>query len=247
MDIKEYLSVRRAYNVVRQMVVPRERLTFEEFAILCRLSMTGEALKTSAIAEYQGALRPTMTHRTNHLAQLGFIDREKGEEDRRNVVCAITDDGRAELVRLADLTRSQIPTGKALSRTSAERIVKYGDAMGSVYFKASQLVLMGVYASENETLSIMQIVDSLGLLQPTVSMSVANLADEGLVVRSRGEQGSRTTTVKLTREGSKVARGYVETIEQLVVRRKIRGVRPETGEPVEASEVSESVEAAEEN
>ena len=80
------MSVRRAYNVVRQMVVSGERLTFEEFAIICHLCECDEPLKTSAIAEYQGALRPTMTHRTNHLEELGLIDRTEGTSDRRNVV-----------------------------------------------------------------------------------------------------------------------------------------------------------------
>ena len=63
MDLREYMSVRRAYNVVRQKVESDERLTFEEFAILCRLDVANAPLKTSAIAEYQSALRPTMTHR----------------------------------------------------------------------------------------------------------------------------------------------------------------------------------------
>ena len=68
MELREFMSVRRAYNLVRQETDTSRRLTFEEFAILCRLDIVNEPMKTSAIAEYQGALRPTMTHRTNHLA-----------------------------------------------------------------------------------------------------------------------------------------------------------------------------------
>ena len=78
MDLKEFMSVRRAYNAVRQSVPSEGRLTFEEFAILCRLDFAGVPMKTSDIAEYQGALRPTMTHRTNHLAALGLNDRSEG-------------------------------------------------------------------------------------------------------------------------------------------------------------------------
>ena len=96
MDLKEFMSVRRAYNAVRQSVPSEGRLTFEEFAILCRLDFAGVPMKTSDIAEYQGALRPTMTHRTNHLAALGLIDRSEGENDRRNVVCSISEEGRSE-------------------------------------------------------------------------------------------------------------------------------------------------------
>ena len=197
MDLKEFMSVRRAYNTVRQMVEAKDRLTFEEFAILCRLSEAEEPIKTSAIAEYQGALRPTMTHRTNHLSGLGLIERAEGEVDRRNVVCSISEAGRERVAELASLTRAQIPTGKALSRTSPERIVKYADAMGALFCKAGDLVLLGLYAAEADALTIMQIVDALGLLQPTVSMSVASLGERGLVERSheagacREDRGAR--------------------------------------------------------
>ena len=172
MDLKEFMSVRRAYNAVRQSVPSEGRLTFEEFAILCRLDFAGVPMKTSDIAEYQGALRPTMTHRTNHLAALGLIDRSEGENDRRNVVCSISEEGRQYAEELADMTRAKIGAGRALSRTSADRIKKYVDAMGAYFCKAGDLVLLGIYAADEEGLTIMQIVEALGLLQPTVSMSV---------------------------------------------------------------------------
>lgn len=222
MDLKEFMSVRRAYNTVRQMVEAKDRLTFEEFAILCRLSEAEEPIKTSAIAEYQGALRPTMTHRTNHLSGLGLIERAEGEVDRRNVVCSISEAGRERVAELASLTRAQIPTDKALSRTSPERIVKYADAMGALFCKAGDLVLLGLYAAEADALTIMQIVDALGLLQPTVSMSVASLGERGLVERSHEADGSHTTSVSLTLEGVECAKELAEKIEALVVRRKLR-------------------------
>ncbi len=222
MDLKEFMSVRRAYNIVRQMVGAKERLTFEEFAIVCHLAAAPEPLKTSAIAEYQGALRPTMTHRTNHLEELGLIERSEGEKDRRNVVCSASDLGRSRILELAELTRAQIPTGRALSRTSAERILKYVDAMGSFFCKAGDLVLLGLYASDEEPLTIMQLVDALGLLQPTVSMSVASLAARGLVTRDHEASGSHTTSVSLTREGRAAAADVTARIEEIVVRRKAR-------------------------
>ena len=232
MDLREYMSVRRAYNVVRQDTVPEERLTFEEFAILCRLDFAGVPMKTSDIAEYQGALRPTMTHRTNHLASLGLIERAEGEHDRRNVVCAISDAGRDRVERLSELTRAQIPSGRSLSRTSAERIRKYVDAMGSFFCKAGDLVLLGLLSSDGTALTIMQLVDLLGLLQPTVSMSVSSLAEGGYVTRMRSAGEGRTSSVCLTPEGTEVARGLAESIEKIVVRRKMRG--PRKDEPAEA-------------
>ncbi|QOY59994.1 MarR family transcriptional regulator [Thermophilibacter immobilis] len=223
MDLKEFMSVRRAYNIVRQMVDSKERLTFEEFAILCRLDVAGAPVKTSAIAEYQGALRPTMTHRTNHLANLGFIVRTEGDVDRRNVVCSISDEGRARVAHLSGLTRAQIPAGRALSRTSADRIRKYVDAMGSLFCKAGDLVVLGIYASSGDTLTIMQLVEALGLLQPTVSMSVSSLVEHGLVTRSHDAGSAHTTSVSLTPEGTAYAEEFAQRIEQLVVRRRLRG------------------------
>lgn len=216
------MSVRRAYNIVRQMVGAKERLTFEEFAIVCHLAALGEPQKTSSIAEYQGALRPTMTHRTNHLEELGLITRSEGDRDRRNVVCACSDLGRDRILELGGLTCAQIPTGRALSRTSAERILKYVDAMGSYFCKAGDLVLLGLFVSEEEPLTIMQLVDALGLLQPTVSMSVSSLAARGLVERDHAPSGSHTTSIRLTPEGRAVAAGIAGSIEEIVVRRKAR-------------------------
>lgn len=222
MDLKEFMSVRRAYNVVRQMVASEERLTFEEFAIICHLSESGESLMTSAIAEYQGALRPTMTHRTNHLESLGLIDRREGETDRRNVVCTVSELGRERALELASLTCAQIPAGYALSRTTPERIVKYVDAMGAFFCKAGDLVLLGLRSLEGEPASIMRLVEVLGLLQPTVSMSVTSLADLGLVTRDHTATGSHTTSVRLTHDGELAANALVERIGDIVVRRRPR-------------------------
>ena len=77
MEVREYLAIRRAYNTIRQRCDADKRLTFSEFAIACRLSLSPEGLRTSDIAEYQGCLRPTMTHRTKHLADFPYPGRER--------------------------------------------------------------------------------------------------------------------------------------------------------------------------
>lgn len=223
MELREYMSVRRAYNLVRQESDTSRRLTFEEFAILCRLDVVGEALKTSAIAEYQGALRPTMTHRTNHLAKLGYIDRDEGKVDRRNIVCAISDDGRAEVRHLAELTRKHIPAGQPLARTTDERIRKYVDAMGAVYCTAGELVLLALLAEGDHTCTVTKLVESLGLLQPTVSMSVSSLIEKGMVQRDYTAAGSaRSGSIILTPEGRACAQRLVDRITAIIVRRRPR-------------------------
>lgn len=223
MELREYMSIRRAYNLVRQETDASHRLTFEEFAILCRLDMAEEPLKTSAIAEYQGALRPTMTHRTNHLAKLGYIDRGEGQVDRRNIVCQISEDGREQVRKLSELTRTQIVAGQPLARTSAERVRKYVDAMGSVYCTAGELVLLALHMDSETECTITNLVDKLGLLQPTVSMSVSSLAKDGLVNRTRGKSPTASSSfISLTDEGVAVAQRIAERINAIIVRRRPR-------------------------
>ena len=222
-ELREYMSVRRAYSLVRQSTVSSQRLTFEEFAILCRLDVADAPVKTSDIADYQGALRPTMTHRTNHLASLGYINRGEGLNDRRNIVCEISEEGKEYVRKLSAVTRAQIPLGQPLARTSPERMCKYVDAMGSVYCTAGDLVLLELYSNSDNTCTITKLVDRLGLLQPTVSMSVSALIEKELVTRaSMPGSPSRSATVVLTSKGYEVADGLAKKISSIVVRRKVR-------------------------
>ena len=223
MELREYLSIRRAYNLVRQQTETTRRLAFEEFTILCKLDMTDVAVKTSEIADYQGALRPTMTHRTNHLASLGLIDRGEGDVDRRNIVCSISEDGRLYVRELSSLTRNKISSGQPLARISAERLRKYVDAMGTVYCTAGELVLISLLACEEERCTITVLVERLGLLQPTVSMSVSAMVEKGLVTRSRpGGSTTRSLDIELTERGREKAVALADRISGIVVRRKAR-------------------------
>jgi DNA-binding MarR family transcriptional regulator len=141
-------------------------------------------MPTSAIANWQHALRPTMTHRANHLASLGLIVRTPGVDDRRNVVCSITDEGRATLESLCSGIRQTLSRGKVLTRIDEGRVKRYLLAMGQYYIQASDLVLIGLSVSDREGVPIALLVGALGLLQPTVSMSVQALEERGLVYRA---------------------------------------------------------------
>lgn len=81
MKVCEYLSVRRAFGLVRQSTPASGRVTFDELGIMCHLANVGKPLRTSEIAEHQGVLRPTMTHRAGHLSELGLIERRMGRSD----------------------------------------------------------------------------------------------------------------------------------------------------------------------
>ena len=220
MELREYLSIRRAFNLVRQQMDTSGRLTFFELAILCRLDVEGAPLNTSRIAEYQGSLRPTMTHRTKHLSDLGLLDRTQGVEDRRNVVCSISEAGRAYVEDICQRICQELRGGNVLSRTMPRRICRYVDAMGSLSYMSGDLVLLGIVESSRGWSTVSELVAMLGLLQPTVSMSVSALEREGLVGRAQASEASgRSAPIELTEEGALRADVIIEEIRALVVRR----------------------------
>lgn len=221
MELREYLAIRRAYNLVRQEMPAERRLTFVELAILCRMSVLGRAMNTSEIAEYQGALRPTMTHRTKHLSELGLMQRTKGSSDRRNVVCEITEEGEAFVEDSCKRVCDILHEGSVLSRTTPQRVLRYVDAMGSISCMSGDLVLLGILQSDEGSCTVSELVAMLGLLQPTVSMSVAALEGEGLLTRNRGnEAGGRSVDIMLTDAGHEAIAPTEEAIRALIVRRK---------------------------
>lgn len=221
MELREYLAIRRAYNLVRQDLPSEQRLTFVELAILCRMDVIGHAMNTSEIAEYQGALRPTMTHRTKHLAELGFMQRSKGSSDRRNVICEITDDGKEFVAGVIRRICDVLHAGTVLSRTAPKRIIRYVDAMGTFPCMSGDLVLLGIAQSAEAGCTVSELVATLGLLQPTVSMSVASLEGEGLVMRDHQNATSgRSVNIILTEQGSARTEALMEEISALVIRRK---------------------------
>lgn len=221
MELREYLAIRRAYNLVRQSMSADSRLTFAELAILCRMSVLGRAMNTSEIAEYQGALRPTMTHRTKHLSEIGYMERTKGSSDRRNVICDITEKGAAFIDEACGQICDILRSGSVLSRTTARRMCRYVDAMGSLSCMSGDLVLLGVLQSAEGRCTVSDLVVMLGLLQPTVSMSVASLESEGYIKRIRQEEATgRSFDLALTNRGLAHATKIEDDIRALVIRRR---------------------------
>ncbi|MGN0071368.1 MAG: MarR family transcriptional regulator [Atopobiaceae bacterium] len=191
------------------------RLTFEEFAVLCHLHGTGERMKTSDIASYQGSLRPTMTHRMNHLVKLGFVSRAFGLEDRRNVWCTLTDEGAAFVEERADGMRRQIIADAPTRRLSKERIIRMSEAMGTHAFHAGDLMLLGLKEFPGGEATISDLVKLMGLLQPTVSMSIAALEEHGYVLRRQGTRDTRSVTVALTEAGESRALELEDEVQKM--------------------------------
>ena len=212
----EYLSVRRAYGLVRQSTPATSRVTFDELGILCHLANVNGPLRTSQIAEYQGVLRPTMTHRTGHLAELGLIERRPGERDRRNVYCHLSSTGVVAIRRMvADVCRN-IKTDMPLGRCTDERMMRVIDGAARVSFSSADLVLMHLaFCNEPDKGlgSVSELVDELGLLQPTVSMAVSSLKRSGLVERGEAT-GQAALSIALTAAGRERAEKLVAQVAQ---------------------------------
>lgn len=221
MNVREYLSVRRAFGLARQEMPAEKRITFEELAIICHLGNLGRPLRTSEIAEYQGVLRPTMTHRTGHLSDLGLISRDCGEQDRRSVCCSLTELGRTRIVEFTQAICSHIKNGMPLSRCVPERLQLIVDEMGIMSVSTAELVLIGLVSFEGHCCKgVSELVAGLGLLQPTISMAVSSLEKGGLVTRMRQAQPSgHALPVALTDEGKVRADELVARIDAMRVRR----------------------------
>lgn len=220
MDLREYLAIRRAYNLVRQRIAAKERLTFAELAILCRMKVLERPMNTSEIADYQSALRPTMTHRAKHLSARGLIKRTKGSTDRRNVSCELTEAGQLYVDETCATICEVLRTGPDAMRMTARRAYRMVDAMGSLSIISGDLVLLGISLGEGQSCTISRLVSISGLLQPTVSMSAASLVREGMAKRVYSEEsGSRSSGLALTEEGAAKVQEMSERIAEIVVRR----------------------------
>lgn len=219
MQVSDYISVRRAYGRVRQKAAADERLTFPEFAILVRLDREEAPLKTSDIASWQSALRPTMTHRTKHLAHLGLIKREKGSADRRNVVCSLTEEGADRVARGCDDMAAELAAAGDLSDATSDDVRSYICAMGSVGLMAGDLVLVGIHSWKDRGASVGELVDMLGLLQPTVSMAINTLVTDGLVTRGLGSEGphGHAQRIFVTDEGAQKADEIADRISDIEI------------------------------
>lgn len=218
MNVREYLSARRAFSLVRQDLPASERITFEELAMLCHMANSQGPLRTSQIAEYQRVLRPTMTHRTSHLARLGLIVRTGSDADRRSVCCSLSERGAHVLSELLRKMCDKIKPPMSLARCTPDRMGRIVNAMGVASLSSADLVLLGLMGAEGgEGLAVSDLVDSLGLLQPTVSMAVASLTTHGRVRRA-GAGAPRGGLVLLTDEGRARALAITEEISSLRVK-----------------------------
>lgn len=219
MDVHEYISVHRCFGLLRQDIAAQERVTFEELAILAHLANAGEPLRMSDLANYQDALRPTITHRAAHLSRLGLIERVDGEYDRRNICCTLTKEGTVFLAAALKRLCENLQTQEARESVSRERMCLALDGSGAVSLSSADLILLALridYCEAKGPVSVGELSSCLGILQPTVSMAVNSLVRDGLVTRVTGATTRLSAlAVALSSKGEKAAQKIATRIEQV--------------------------------
>jgi DNA-binding MarR family transcriptional regulator len=111
------LSVMRLRRRLAAERDPDNPLSMGQMAVLGALYRIGEQ-SVGELAAHERVKPPSMTRTVNFLADGGYVDRRPHDSDGRQVVVALTDEGRAVL--LADRARRDVWLARRLARLSAD-------------------------------------------------------------------------------------------------------------------------------
>lgn len=189
---------------------------------MCHIRNSAAPVCMSDLAQYQNALRPTITHRTSHLARLGLISRIGSHEDHRNICCELTQAGEDKLNSMLDLMIDSAHAWKPESDVDRKRIAHFIDNAGAVSLSSSELVLLAIfcnYCNETPRVTVGELSQKLGLLQPTVSMAVSALSSSNDIKRSNAASSYHPTSsaISLSSAGSERAEKIFSRIEAISV------------------------------
>ena len=214
MDASDFLYVRQRASDALRACARRgaPRLSFNEFSMLCLIADAAGPLRASDIARGQGVSRPTTSHRLRKLESMGLIERSAADADGRGVLCSLSPAG-AELVGgVSSAIAGSIGPQERLYRSPDWRIQRYVEAAGSLPLSAGDALLLALYAASGP-LGVMDLQRATGLLQPTCSIALSRLVDEGLVARSG--------KARLTGEGAERARAIAASVEKVATHHRL--------------------------
>jgi DNA-binding MarR family transcriptional regulator len=84
----------RLHELLDQSLKTTQGLSSAEFEILVRLSEApGRTLRMAELAEHASQSRSRLSHTCGRLERKGLVRRETCPEDKRGVLCRLTDDG----------------------------------------------------------------------------------------------------------------------------------------------------------
>lgn len=220
MDLNQYIEIRRCFNAIRSHTPAASRIIFDEFAILCTLH-DRKGLPATEIASEQGISCPTMTHRGNHLAQLGYLSRAVSDEDRRRLRCTLTRKGTAYVHRTIETIIAQADPSAGLADAEVSEVIPIIAKMGTMPMSADALTLLCFAHANLRSMPIMHIVEATALLQPTVSMAVLRLEGSGCIERPEGvpitgrRPVRRNSGCVLTDAGAEMAQEIARYVSEL--------------------------------
>ena len=89
-------------DAINQDLSADSGLTLNEYEVLVRLSESPDRqLRMSHLAENLVHSRSRLTHTVKRLEKAGFVSREPCPDDRRGIICKLTDEGFAKLEQTA--------------------------------------------------------------------------------------------------------------------------------------------------
>ncbi len=88
-------------------------ITWQQLAVLMACSDRDRSCTITEIAELLVVDLPSATRLVDRLCKKGFLSRERSEEDRRSVNCAITSEGRKIIKRAAGIRKQVLSSASA--------------------------------------------------------------------------------------------------------------------------------------
>ncbi len=94
----------RVLEAINQDMVNDSGLTLNEYEVLVRLSESPDhRLRMSNLAENLVHSRSRLTHTVKRLEEVGYVCRTRCPEDRRGIICCLTEEGFSKLEHAAPM------------------------------------------------------------------------------------------------------------------------------------------------
>ncbi|MFC5280799.1 MarR family winged helix-turn-helix transcriptional regulator [Arcanobacterium canis] len=112
---------------INRDMVEENGITFNEYEVLVRLSESpNRKARMSQLAKNLVHSRSRLTHTVSRLEQAGYVLREPCADDRRGIMCTLTDEGFAKLEESAPKHVNSVRK-HLLSKLTREEFLAHGD------------------------------------------------------------------------------------------------------------------------
>lgn len=220
LDYREFLVLRRAFDISRSRIPAGSRIIFQELGVLSILSRRPQPVCHSYLAAATHASSATIGHRLRHLGSAGLVVSSQNPTDRRQTLLSITDEGEALLTQVCTTTVATLAPSGILGHVALDRLPVYYSAMSALPIRLGDLILMILRTSDEASLSVADLTYLTGCVQPSVTMSLQRLQANGLVTSITSLNKLLTS---LSDEGTRHADGLVGSVSSLVIPRGCRG------------------------